>query len=359
MKNTEFLTIEPFGYINGITVYLYTLSNTNGIRVSITNYGGIITSIYTPDMEGSFEDIVLGFKSVEEYATGHPYFGCITGRYANRIAKGCFTLNGEVYKLVCNDGPNHLHGGVHGFEKKIWRAETIQVPEGVAFQLTYTSIDGEEGYPGNLNISVIYTLTRTNQLRIEYQAKTDRSTVVNLTNHSYFNLEGENSSSSILNHVLQINAKKYTAIDKTCIPTGIESLSGTPLDFRQAKSIGKHINIEHDQMRTGYDHNYVLAFSRRNTPKWAATVVDPVSKRMLKVFTTEPGMQFYSGNFLDDTLTGKGGEKYGHRSGFCLEPQIFPDSPNLHDKIPNYTSAKLDIGETYKQVSVFEFGIAE
>ncbi len=345
----------PFGQIDGQEVELFTLSNARGMRVSITNNGGIITSIHAPDRNGCFDDIVLGFNSAEAYAAGHPYFGCITGRYANRIAKGAFALDGVTYTLACNDGPNHLHGGIRGFDKRIWHAETAATPDGTALLLSYLSPDGEEGYPGTLRIQVAYTLTDANALRIEYTATTDRPTVVNLTNHTYFNLAGEASGRPILDHILQINAGSFTAIDKTCIPTAIAPLDGTPLDFRDPTAIGERIGAKHDQMLTGYDHNYVLNSSKNERPVLAATVFEPESGRMLRVWTTEPGIQFYSGNFLDGTVTGKGGVNYPHRSGFCLEPQLFPDSPNLSETIPGYTSARLDPGSVYTQTSIFGF----
>jgi len=349
---------RPFGTVDGQEVELFTFTNANGIQVSITNYGGIVTSILAPDRNGELADIALGYDRAEDYLAGHPYFGSITGRYANRIAKGTFTLQGHEYGLAINNDPNHLHGGVEGFDKKIWKPRLVRNRLGPTLVLQYLSPDGEEGYPGNLDVEVTYTLTEDNALRIAYEATTDAPTVVNLTNHTYFNLAGEGSGETILNHELKILASRYTPVDETLIPTGIAPVEGTPLDFRTLTPIGKRIESDHPQLEfgLGYDHNFVIQTERSETPQLAAVVREPDSGRTLKVLTTEPGLQFYTGNFLDGSNVGKSGKPYEHRTGFCLEAQIFPDSPNPEGKGPGYTSAVLEPGETYRQVTVYRFG---
>ncbi|MCS6951774.1 MAG: aldose epimerase family protein [Bryobacterales bacterium] len=335
---------------DGVPVELYTLTNRKGVRVSITNYGGIITSLLVPDRNGRSRDIVLGFDTLEGYLKGHPYFGAIIGRYGNRIGQARFTLDGVEYKLAKNDGDNHLHGGLKGFDKVVWKAREYTDGDGLHVALDYRSRDGEEGYPGNLDVNVVYTLNDNNQLRIEYTATTDKPTVVNLTNHSYFNLAGEGD---ILGHVLQIQADYFTPVDQGLIPTGeLRPVKGTPFDFTTPTAIGARIDADDPQIRfgRGYDHNFVLR-GAAGTLREAAEVYEPSSGRVLRVLTTEPGLQFYSGNFLDGTLRGKGGQVYAHRSGFCLETQHFPDSPNK----PQFPSTVLRPGQTYRSTTVFEF----
>tara|TARA_R110002096_G_scaffold215310_15_gene403190 strand:+ start:9648 stop:10763 length:1116 start_codon:yes stop_codon:yes gene_type:complete len=354
------ITWKPFGKVDDQDVKLYTLTNSNGVSVSITNYGGIVTSILVPDQNGILGDVVLGYHSVEEYVAGSPYFGCITGRYANRIANGKFSIDGKEYQLAINNPPNHLHGGEKGFDKQIWEARAVAGKERSSVILTHTSPDGDEGYPGNLKMRVIYTLTHQNALRIQYYAESDKKTVVNLTNHTYFNLAGEGSG-DILKHRMRIVAGRYTPVDENLIPTGIALLDGTPLDFRKATPIGKRIGEDHDHLKfgLGYDHNYVVGDARQETPSLVAVVTEPNSGRMLKVFTTEPGLQFYSGNFLDGSNVGKSGKAYEYRNGFCLEAQIFPDSPNHENKGEGYTTAILKPGKTYTQTTVYRFDVVK
>jgi len=344
---------KRFGQLSdGRSVDLYTLVNSNGMKVKITNYGGIVVSLEVPDRNGKWADVVLGYDRLEDYIQNNPYFGCIIGRYGNRIAKGQFTLDGKKYQLACNNFPNHLHGGKVGFDKVLWNAEPFVDEKGPKLRLTYKSPDGEEGYPGNLDVTVVYTLTEDNGLLIEYTATTDQPTIVNLTNHSYFNLSGMESK-TILDHVLWMDADRFTPVDSTLIPTGeLRSVSGTPLDFRKPTKIGERIGSEDMQIRygQGYDHNYVLN-GEMNTFRLVATVVDPFSGRKMEVWTTEPGLQFYSGNFLDGSIKGKRGIVYGHRSGFCLETQHFPDSPNH----PEFPSTVLRPGEVYKTKTMYRF----
>ena len=328
--NAQTVTKERFGTTpDGENVDIYTLTNQRGSEVKITNYGGIITSIKVPDRRGKRDDIVLGFDNLDGYLKGTAYFGALIGRYANRIAKGHFTLNGHQYTLAVNNGENHLHGGVRGFDKVVWTARPLKVATGAALRLTYLSKDGEEGYPGNLSVKVIYTLTNDNQLKIEYWATTDKDTVVNLTSHSYFNLAGQGNG-DILNHQLLINAQRFTPTDAGSIPTGeLRPVKGTPFDFTTASRIGDRINEDEQQLKfgKGYDHNFVLN-GRMGTLRQGAVVYEPTSGRLMEIWTTEPGIQFYSGNFLDGSLTGKDGKVYRQRYGFCLETQHFPDSPN-------------------------------
>jgi aldose 1-epimerase len=330
---------------DGKNVDLYTLTNAHGLKAEIINYGGIVTSLQVPDRDGKFADIVSSCDNLEDYAKKSPYFGALIGRYGNRIAKGKFTLDGVEYKLATNNGPNHLHGGIKGFDKVVWNAEPMETKEGPALKLTYLSRDGEEGYPGNLSCTVIYTLTDSNELKISYEAKTDKDTVVNLTHHSYFNLAGFNSG-DILGHEMQILADNFTPVDDTLIPTGeIKSVKGTPMDFTKPMTIGSRIK----DVPGGYDHNYVLNNSKGKLAL-AATVYEPKTGRVMEVFTTEPGMQFYSGNFLDGTIKGKGAV-YNKHAGFCLEAQHFPDSPNE----PNFPSTVLKPDQTYTQLTVYKF----
>jgi aldose 1-epimerase len=350
------VTRGPFGKLpDGTAVEVFTLTNASGVEIRAITYGGIIVSIRTPDRSGAFADIALGYDTLDGYVKNSPYFGSITGRYANRIAKGRFTLDGAAYALATNNGPNHLHGGLKGFNKVVWAAEPFKTARGVGVALTYTSRDGEEGYPGTLRARVTYTLTERNELIVDYEATTDKATVVNLTQHTYFNLAGAGAR-DILGHELQIDADRYTPADATLIPTGeLAPVTGTPFDFRKPAPIGARINQDHPQLKAGggYDHNFVLV---RTGPglAHAARVVEPATGRTLDVSTTEPGIQVYTGNFLDGTITGKAGRVYPHRSGFCLETQHYPDSPNQ----PAFPSTVLRPGQEYKTTTVFTFGVS-
>lgn len=337
-------------------IRLYELVNKTGMSVKITNYGAIVTSIRVPDREGRFADVVLGYNRMEDYinAVDKPYFGAVVGRYGNRIAKGKFTLDGKTYTLAVNNGPNHLHGGMIGFDKVVWDATPVQSDGATGLTLTYRAKDMEEGYPGNLDITVTYTLTDENELSIDYQAVTDKATPVNLTNHTYFNLAGEGSG-TILDHHLRVNADHYTPVDDTLIPTGkIEPVKGTPFDFTSPKPIGRDIGADNEQLTFGggYDHNFVLNKTETSDRMTlAAAVYEPTSGRRMEIFTVEPGLQFYSGNFLDGRLTGKSGKRYVYRGGFCLETQHYPDSPNQ----PNFPSVILHPGQTYKTRTLYKF----
>jgi len=338
----------------GTPVDEVTLTNKKGVELRAISYGGIITSLKVPDRAGKFADVVLGFDKPESYWADPPppYFGAIVGRYGNRIGKGKFTLDGKPYSLVTNNGVNHLHGGTKGFDKVVWAMETKDAPDGSQVIFTRTSKDGEEGYPGNLQVRVTYTLTEKNELIVDYHATTDKATPVNLTQHSYFNLAGEGSG-DILGHQLTIDADRYTPVDDTLIPTGeLATVQGTPFDFRKPTAIGARIGQDNAQLKNGkgYDHNWVL--TRKGTGlQHAARLTDPASGRTMDISTTEPGVQFYSGNFLDGTIKGKGGHVYGHRTGLCLETQHFPDSPNK----PNFPSTILQPGKTYESRTVFMF----
>jgi aldose 1-epimerase len=349
------VTRQPFGTLpDGTPVEIFTLTNASGVEVRAMTYGAIIVSLRTPDRSGRLGDIVLGFDTLQGYAKNDPHFGGVVGRYANRIANGRFTLDGHTYQLATNDGSNHLHGGAKGFDRVAWRGEPIESPQGVGVVLSRTSPDGEESYPGSLAVRVTYTLTDANELRVDYEATTDKPTVVNLSQHSYFNLAGEGSG-DVLDHVVQINADRYTPVDATLIPTGeLASLDGTPLDFRTPTPIGRRIDADNEQVKLGrgYDHNWVLNREGGGLAL-AARVVGPKSGRTLEVSTDQPGVQFYTGNFLDGTVTGKGGHVYNHRNGFCLETQHFPDSPN-HG---NFPSTVLRPGETFRSTTVFKFGV--
>jgi aldose 1-epimerase len=346
------VTRSSFGTVAGQNVEMYTLRNAHGIEVKATNYGAIITSIVTPDRSGRPGDIVLGFDTLDGYLKDPPYFGAVVGRYGNRIAKGRFTLDGRTYALATNNGPNHLHGGVKGFDKVVWKAELPEGKNAVVF--SRRSSDGEEGYPGNLDVRITYELTDRNELVVGYRATTDKATPVNLTQHSYFNLAGEGD---VLGHQLTIAADRYTPVDSTLIPTGeLAPVEGTPFDFRTSTAIGARIDQPNEQLKNGngYDHNWVL--SRKGAGRQlAARVVEPKTGRTLEVSTTEPGLQFYSGNFLDGKITGKDGRAYQRRSGLCLETQHFPDSPNQ----PKFPSTILRPGATYASETVFTFGVVK
>jgi aldose 1-epimerase len=331
---------------DGKEATLYTLVNGDGSTVKITNYGGIVTSLFVPDKTGKREDIVLGFDSLDGYLSGQPYFGALIGRYGNRIAKAKFSLNGKEYKLAANDGRNHLHGGRIGFDKVIWNASETRNAGGVGLTLTYRSKDGEEGYPGNLDCEVTYRFTDKDELSIDYSATTDRPTVVNLTHHSYFNLQGAGNG-DILDHEIMIQAARFTAADPELIPTGeLKAVAGSAMDFQQPRKIGSRIK----EVAGGYDHNYVLADKPRAL-SLAARVTAPDSSRTMEVFTTEPGIQFYSGNFLDGTIRGKGGKLYPKHGALCLEAQHYPDSPNQ----PAFPSTVLNPGEKYHQQTIYRF----
>jgi aldose 1-epimerase len=346
------VTRASFGAISGQHVDIFTLRNANGIEVKATNYGGIITSIVVPDRNGRPGDIVLGFDDLQSYVKDSPYFGAVVGRYGNRIAKGRFTLDGHTYTLAVNNGPNHLHGGLKGFDKVIWNAEPL--PGATGLVLSRRSPDGEEGYPGNLDVRVTYRLTDDNRLVIDYHASTDKATPVNVTQHSYFNLAGEGD---VLGHELTIDADRYTPVDANLIPTGeLAPVDGTPFDFRKSTAIGARIDQPNQQLKNagGYDHNWVL--NRKGTGlQLAARVVEPKTGRTLEVSTTQPGLQFYSGNFLDGTLKGKGGRVYQKHAGLCLETQHFPDSPNH----PGFPSTIVRPGEQYDTQTVFRFGVQQ
>jgi len=338
----------------GTPVDEVTLKNRRGVELHAISYGGIITSLKVPDRAGKPGDIVLGFDKPESYWADPPppFFGAIVGRYGNRIGKGKFTLDGKPYSLATNNGVNHLHGGNKGFDKVLWTITTKDAPEGSQAIFSRTSKDGEEGYPGNLQVRVTYTLTEKNELIVDYHATTDKATPVNLTQHSYFNLAGEGTG-DILGHQLTIDADRYTPVDDTLIPTGeLAPVQGTPFDFRQPTAIGARIDQDNPQLKNGkgYDHNWVL--TRKGTGlQHAARLTDPKSGRTMDVATTEPGLQFYSGNFLDGTIKGKGGHVYAHRSGLCLETQHFPDSPNK----PKFPSTILQPGKAYESRTVFTF----
>ena len=339
---------KPFGKTpDGQEVDLYTMTNTNGITAKITNYGAILVSLEVPDKNGKLADITLGFDTLEGYIKGHPYFGATVGRYANRIGGAKFKLNDVEYQLAANNGPNHLHGGIKGFDKVIWKAEDVTAESNQAFvKLSYLSKDGEEGYPGNLTCTVTYTLTKDDELKISYEAETDKTTILNLTNHTYWNLAGQGNG-DVLGHELMLSADKYTPVDEGLIPTGeIKSVKGSPMDFTKPMIIGSRII----QVEGGYDHNYVLN-SGGGTLALCARVYEPTSGRIMEIHTVEPGVQFYTGNFLDGSINGKAGKVYNKHYGFCLETQHFPDSPNK----PDFPSVVLKPGDKYTTVTVHKF----
>lgn len=338
----EFFGLMP----DGDSAFLYTMTSGEGITIKITNYGGIVTEIITPDEEGNPGNIALGFDNLEQYLAGHPNFGALIGRFGNRIAKGTFELNGETYHLAINNGNNTLHGGIIGFDDVLWKPKIVETSNGEALQLKYLSEDMEEGYPGNLDVTVLYELVGKN-LEISYWATTDKPTPVNLTNHSYFNLAGEGT---ILDHILELKASHYTPVDEELIPTGeIAPVEGTPFDFTSPKAIGRDI----DETNGGYDHNFVIDRENSDSLVWIARLEDPKSGRILEVYTMEPGVQFYTGNFLDGTLS-SGGFTYVKNAGLCLETQHYPDSPNQ----PGFPSTILEPGEKYHTKTVYRFDVA-
>jgi len=350
------ITKSDFGMMPDSTIIeKYTLKNANGVEMDVITYGGRIISLKVPDKNGKIENVVLGYNSLEDYLNdSDPFFGALIGRYGNRIAKGKFTLNGTEYTLATNNGENHLHGGVLGFDRVVWNVEPLESEKGPSLKLSYLSKDGEEGYPGNLNVTVVYALTNDNVFEVYYEATTDKATVVNLTQHAYFNLSGD-FSKSILDNELTINADKYLPVDATLIPTGeMADVTNTPFDFRTAKAVGRDINSEDDQLKKGlgYDHCWVLNDQDKGM-RFAASAYQPNSGILMKIYTDEPGIQFYSGNFLDGTLPMPNGGTYAHRTGFCLETQHYPDSPNQK----NFPSVVLNPGETYTTKTTFKFSV--
>ncbi|MGW0816064.1 aldose epimerase family protein [Streptomyces viridiviolaceus] len=346
---------ELFGKLaDGTKVYRWSLEN-GGTRMKVLSYGGVVQSLELPDRRGRYQNVSLGFDDLDDYVASSPYMGALIGRYGNRIDKGRFTLDGKAYQLSVNDGENTLHGGAQGFDKRVWDVEPFAGGSDVGLVLHYTSVDGEMGYPGTLKAKVTYTLTRTGDWRIDYEATTDKATVVNLTSHVYWNLAGEGSG-TIEDHELSIAASRYTPTDAGLIPTGeLAKTAGTPFDFRRAKPIGRDIRAAHPQLITakGFDHNWVLDKGITDRPEHIATLRDPSSGRTLKIATDQPGLQFYSGNFLDGTLTGTGGRTYRQGDALCLETQHFPDSPNQ----PSFPSTVLRPGQTYRTTTVHSFGV--
>ena len=348
---------QPFGMMaDGQAIDLYTLTNQSGMEASIINYGGIVVTLKTPDRDGKPGDVVLGYDKLDDYLKDTAHFGALIGRYGNRIGKASFTLDGVLYKLPANNGPNTLHGGPKGFDRVVWQGRDVSDAQSQHLELTYLSKDGEEGFPGNLSVTVVYTLTNNNELRIDYSATTDKDTVVNLTNHSYFNLAGQGEG-DILGHELTLFADKFTPSDKGLIPTGeLRSVEGTPFDFRKPVAIGARIGQNDEQLKIGggYDHNFVLT-SGGGALALAARVYEPRKGRVMEVLTTEPGIQFYTGNFLDGGVPGKGGKAYPKRSGLCLETQHFPDSPNH----PQFPSTVLRPGGRYQTTTVYRFSVSK
>jgi aldose 1-epimerase len=345
------ITKADFGTVDGKAIYLYTLTNAKGDQVKITNYGGIVTSWVSPDKNGKKTSVVLGFDSLSNYLAPHPYFGALVGRYGNRIAKGKFKIGDNTYTLATNNGANHLHGGVKGFDKQVWDA-TVANDAVPALSLSYTSKDMEEGYPGNLKVNVTYTLTDDDGLQIEYNAETDKPTVVNLTNHSYFNLTGDPANTTILDHKMMAKADYYTPVDTSLIPTGeLKAVKGTPFDFNTAEKIGARI-AEVGGNPGGYDHNLVLSRTDSSL-QLVVTVTDSVSGRKLEVFTTQPGVQFYTGNFLNGSVKGSDGKPFNKNCAFCLETQHFPDSPNQ----PKFPTTLLKPGEKYHSVTKYKLSL--
>lgn len=344
------ISAAPFGKLeDGTSISLYTMKNGKGVEMKVMNYGGIIVSLFVPDRDGKSVDVLLGYDSLDAYVKRSPFFGALVGRYGNRIGKGRFTLDGKVYDLVKNNNGNHLHGGTKGFDKAVWNIEEIPSNDGVALKLSYLSKDMEEGYPGNLHTEIIYTLTEDNTIRFEYKATTDKKTVVNLTQHAYFNLNG--GKTDILSHEMKLNADRFVPVDQGLIPTGeLKSVENTPFDFRKPVAIGSRINAKDQQIEfgKGYDHTWVI---NGEGLKETAVVFDASTGIEMTVHTTEPGVQFYTGNFLDGTLSGKNNVVYNQRTGFCLETQHFPDSPNQ----PDFPSVVLNPGETYNTTTTYKF----
>ncbi len=349
------MTKAVFGRLaDGREVHEYTLVNRSGVTARILTYGAVIRSLTVPDRGGKMEDVVLGYDSLQGYLDDRSYFGAVVGRYGNRIAKGRFQLDGKEYRLTVNDGENHLHGGKTGFNKVLWDAEAWSPGPEPSLRLRYVSPDGEEGYPGTVTLTVTYTLTGGNELRVDYEGVTDKPTILNPTQHSYFNLSGS-FTRTILDHVLAIEADSFTPVDKGLIPTGqLMNVTDTPMDFRTPTAIGARIDEPFEQLvlGKGYDHNYVLRGSPGRVRE-AARLYEPSSGRLLTVLTDQPGLQFYSGNFLDGSARGKGGVAYGRRTGLCLETQVFPDTPNK----PQFPSATLRPGEVYRQTTIYRFSI--
>ena len=347
----EAVTKSDFGTFEGHPVYLYTLENKNGALAKISTFGGMLTELKVPDKSGKLVDVVLGCNNLETYVTNRAYLGSIVGRYGNRIGKGKFTLNGTAYTLATNNGPNHLHGGIKGFDRCLWTGRPVDSDNGAALELTYRSVDGEEGYPGNLDVTARFTLTDANELKLELTAKTDKDTVCNLTYHPYFNLSG---SGTILDHLLFINADNTTPTDAGQIPTGeTRPVAGTPFDFRQPTTVGARIDAEDEQLKfgAGYDHNWVVNQKAPGELTVQARVTSPATGINREVLSTEPCVQFYAGNFLDGSMTGWGGQVYTRRTGLCLEPQHAPDSPNK----PNWPSVVVKPGQTYNNTIIYRF----
>jgi aldose 1-epimerase len=356
MDTSATITAQAYGTTaDNIAVEEYTLSNQQGMKVKIITYGGIITSIRVPDRNGFFENVALGYDNLPQYETENLYFGAIIGRYGNRIGNAKFTLAGKTYPLFVNNGANSLHGGAKGFDKRVWSAKPSEVKNGVALELRYTSPDGEEGYPGKLDVTVVYTLTNDNDLQIDYTATADAATVVNLTNHSYFNLAG-NGTGTIYDHIMMLNANHYTPVDGGLIPTGeIAPVTGTPFDFTMPKKIGAQLRDAHEQivLGRGYDHNFVLnrPAGDKTSMVLAARVYEPDMGRVMEVWTKEPAVQFYTGNFMDGTRIGSSGKLYRQGDAFALETQHFPDSPNK----PDFPPTVLRPGETYQTTTTYKF----
>lgn len=338
---------------DGAAIDMYVLKNKNGVEADVINFGATLVSLKVPDRSGNLADVVLGHKDIDGYVDGKAYLGATIGRYANRIANGTFTLDGKTYQIPKNDGNNSLHGGLKGFNKRVWTAHEVNAPNAQAIRFSYLSKDGEEGFPGSLNVEVTYSLTNDNALRIEYSANTDKDTVVNLTNHSYFNLAGEGNG-DILGTQLTLHANQFTPVNETLIPTGeLRAVKDTPFDFTSATAIGARINQDNEQLKfgKGYDHNWVLISGKGAGPRLAAEAYESKSGRLLQVLTTEPGIQVYTGNFLDGSIQGKSGVPYNHRSAFCLETQHFPDSPNH----PNFPSTVLKPGQRFHSITIYKF----
>jgi aldose 1-epimerase len=351
----SFIQQKQFGTVDGKPINIYTLTNEKGAELKIINYGAIVVSLQVPDRNGKMADIVTGFDSLTGYINDRSFFGATVGRYGNRIGKGKFQLDGKEYQVTINDGENHLHGGTTGFYKAIWNAEPVENKSGPSLKLTYISPDGEEGYPGTVTMTLIYTLTNENELEIKYEGKTDKTTILNPTHHSYFNLTGD-FNKTILDHELFIDADSITPVNTALITTGeLSAVENTPMDFLKPIAIGLHINDKYEQLEfgKGYDHNWALNNYKKGEVQKVASLYDPKSGRLMEILTDQPGLQFYSGNFLDGTIKGKGGVVYKHRTALCLEAQCYPDSPNK----PQFPSVVLKPGETYYQTTVYRFSI--